>query len=78
MGCYSCGHPVVTIQQGEADSASQREGAFISVCQDTGKMEDVQGMRISVLIYYVYTLPFFKCLLASHFPASDILLSRLL
>lgn len=78
MGCYSCGHPVVTIQPGEADSASREEGAFISVCQDTGKMENIQGMGISVLIYCVYTLPFFKCLLASHFPASDILLSRLL
>lgn len=78
MGCYSGGHPVVTVQPGEADSALRREGAFISVCQDTGKMENIQGVGISVLIYYIYTLHFFKCLLASHFPASDILLSCLL
>lgn len=34
-------------------------------------------MGISVLISCVYTLPFFKCLLVSHFPASDILLSHI-
>lgn len=62
MGCYSCGHPMVTIQQGEADSASWEVGAFISVCQDTGKMESIQGMGISVLIYCVYSRPFFQCL----------------
>lgn len=31
MGWCSCGHPVVTAQPGEAESASQEEGAFLSV-----------------------------------------------
>lgn len=55
-----CGHPAVTIQQGEADSASREVGAFTCVCQDTGEMENMQGMGISVLIYGVYSCPFYN------------------
>lgn len=57
MGCGGCGHPVVTTRQGGADSASREVRAFISVCQGTGKMESMQGMGISVLIYCVYSRP---------------------
>lgn len=60
MGCYSCGHPMVTIQQGEADSAAREVGAFISVCQDTGKMENTRGMGICVLICAFTLVLFFN------------------